>query len=480
MAWWNLHGFSCLQHCNPVLQQGLQRKDLMAIRYRIALAFSLLVIVLVTSFWVALKLQLDRTLSAQQDILGQVLARQAADSVTELVLANDQLGLNVVASQLGREAGIAGLVITDVDGRILAPTAPNASIPDTAQAGVYRAPVSLQDAVAGFVILTLDPAIISNPLLKPQTAYYSVIAAGLVLAFLLAWVVSRPFIHPLAELAGGDVEEMIDQSNPVQLSAVPEVQQVQLRFLELWNRVSELEGQISSIGLPDQSSEEQANPRAERRMTTLVAVEVVNAQTAIELLHPGTLSILLQQYQFYLRQAARLYRGVVTRTHGNASLVTFDTRRCQDDHAGNAIFFAQLFLLLMQEVAASQKAKKAQSLEFRVAVHSGDAYFSPLWKKPRTDGEQNREESVIGKPVELVQEMLQHASPGRIIASELSYDLAEGQSRLGIPQSGTLTLDEGRLTMGTYSIPPQAGTHADLLGRQCRHLLPDQNAQASN
>jgi class 3 adenylate cyclase/uncharacterized membrane protein affecting hemolysin expression len=427
-----------------------------------------------------LKLQLDRTLVAQQDMLGHVLARQAADSVTELVLANDQLGLNVVASQLGREDGIAGLVITDVDGRILAPTTPNTSIPDTSMPGVYRAPVSLQEAVAGFVVLTLDPAIAANPLLTPRVAYYSVIAAGLLLTFILTWLVTRSFILPLQELAEGDVEETIDQSSPVPLSGIPEVQQVQLRFLELWNRVSDLEEQISSIGLPDQTAEDQVNPRAERRMTTLVAVEVVNAQTAIELLHPGTLSILLQQYQFYIRQAARLYRGVVTRTHGNASLVTFDTSRCQDDHAGNAICFAQLFLMLMQEVAASQKAKKSQSLEFRIAIHSGDAYFSPLWKKARADGEQNREESVIGKPVELVQEMLQHASAGRIIASELSYDLAEGQSRLGLPQAATLTLDEGRLTIGTYAISPQAGIHADLLGRQCRHLLPDQSQQGSN
>jgi class 3 adenylate cyclase/uncharacterized membrane protein affecting hemolysin expression len=450
----------------------------MALRYRIALAFSLLVIVLVTGFWIALKLQLDRTLIAQQDVLGQVLARQAADAVTELVLANDQLGLNVVASQLSREDGIAGLTITDVDGRILAPTTPSATIPDISMPGVYRAPVSLQDAVAGFVILTLEPAAAANPLLTPQAAYYSAIGAGLLLVFVLAWLVARPLTGSLEELAENGLDEGSDDTAPLQLSTIPEVQQVQLRFLELWNRTSELEEQITSIGLPEQSAEEQANLRAEKRMTTLVAIEVVNAQTAIELLHPGTLSILLQQYQFYLRQAARLYRGIVTRSHGNMSLVTFDSRRCQDDHAGNAICFAQLFLLIMQEVAVSQKAKKAQSLEFRIAIHSGDTYFSPLWKKARTEGEPVREESAIGKPVELVQEMLAHANSSMIIASELSYDLADGQSRLGVARAGTLDLDEGKLTMGTFSITPQAGTHADLIRRQCRHLLPDQAASA--
>ncbi len=449
----------------------------MTIRIRITLAFSLLLIVLTTGFWITLKLQMDRTLLAQQDILGQVLARQAADSVTELVLANDQLGLNVVASQLGREEGISGIIITDVDGRILAPTAPTASIPDTSMPGVYRAPVSLQEAVAGFVILTLDPATNTNPLTTPQAAYYATIAAGLLLTIVLAWILAQTFTRPLEELVNSTPEEPTEDAVPLQLSTVPEVQLVQLRFIELWNRVSELEEQIASTGIPDPSEEEEQNLKAERRMTTVVAIEVVNAQTAIELLHPGTLSILLQQYQFYIRQAARLYRGVVTRTQGNLSLVTFDTRRCQDDHAGNAICFAQLFLLLMQEFAANQKARKAQSLDFRIAVHSGDAYFSPLWKKSRSEGDKTREESIIGKPVELVQEMLQHGNANQILASELSYDLADGQSRFAVAQSEPFTLDEGRLTMGSFIITSRSGTHAELLQRQCRHLLPDQESR---
>ena len=110
-------------------------------------------------------------------------------------------------------------------------------------------------------------------------------------------------------------------------------------------------------------------------------------------------------------------------------------------------------------------------------MHSGDAYFSPLWKKPRSEGDKTREESIIGKPVELVQEMLHHGNANQILASELSYDLADGQSRFAVAQSEPLTLDEGRLTMSSFMITSRSGTHAELLQRQCRHLLPDQESR---
>src|SRR5690606_21583870 len=138
-----------------------------------------------------------------------------------------------------------------------------------------------------------------------------------------------------------------------------------------------------------------------------------------------TLSTLLQQYQFYLRQAARLYRGVVTRINGDTALVTFDTRHCQDEHAFDALCCAQLFLRVMRKLGAAQRARNAQALEFNLAIHSGDVYFSPIWIKAKAGEETPRQESVIGKPVDLAADLLMHCDTGEILVSELSYDLAE-------------------------------------------------------
>src|SRR5690606_18341905 len=94
----------------------------MAIKHKITLSVSLLLILILVAFWLALKLQLQQTVAQQTDTLGNILARQTADSVTELVLANDVLGLNVVVNQLARENGVANITISDVDGRQLTST----------------------------------------------------------------------------------------------------------------------------------------------------------------------------------------------------------------------------------------------------------------------------------------------------------------------------------------------------------------------
>jgi class 3 adenylate cyclase len=225
--------------------------------------------------------------------------------------------------------------------------------------------------------------------------------------------------------------------------------------------------------LPNPALEENSGSKPERRMATLLVVQVVNSNTALELLHPATLSSLLQQYQYYLRQAARLYRGVVNRINGDTMLVSFDIRQCQEEHAFNAICCAQLFLSLMEKVASNHRARNAQTLDFSVSVHSGAVYFSPIWVKPRPEGDKSRPESVIGKPVELAVELLAHCQPNNILVSELSYDLAEGNTRFETDITQQISIGADKLTFITYSLSAYTGNHSELLERQCQHLLPE-------
>lgn len=445
----------------------------MAIKHKIALSFGLLLTLVLAAFWLSLKLQLEQTLSQQTDTLGRILARQTADSVTELVLANDLLGLNVVLSQLAQETGISSVAITDVDGVILASTASPAVIRE-AGANRYVAPITLQDAVAGSVVLLLDEELLSNPVARPDTLFYLIIVAGLALATATAYALSTQFTAPLQELLDTTDPEDPDFGNEPVTPRNDEIGLLQQRFVDLLWRQRELEDQMDAIAMPQTDPEEDGDLKAERRMGTLLAVQVANSSTAIELLNPATLSTLLQQYQFYLRQTARLYRGVVTRVNGDSALVSFDARRCQDEHAFEALCCAQLFMRLMRKVGQAQRARNAQALEFRIVIHSGNAYYSPLWLKSRPGEERVRQESVIGKPVDLTLALLGHCKSGEILVSELSYGLAEGEARFGAESSRQVALNADKLNVMAYSLSPEAGSHSELLERQCQHLLPEQ------
>jgi membrane protein len=443
----------------------------MALKYRLAFAFSLLFIFLFGVLWLALKLLLDQTLSQQTRTLGDILAKQTADAVTELVLANDLLGLNVVLGQLAREPGISSVTVADVDGRTLATTLESYA---EALGPRYEAPVTLQEAVAGRVLVTLDETLLSNPLTRPHTLFYALMALGLLVISWLSWTLSRR--HSEAVYGMLDLIEHPPATDEELLPAIQpsrELELLQERLLDLLQRQRALEGQMTSTGLPDPEELQQLTLRAERRTSSLLLVEATNIHTAIELLHPATLSTLLQEFQFYLRQSARLYRGVVLRVEGHRALVSFDTRHCQDEHAFSALCCGQLFLQLMQRVAAKHKAANAQSLDFSLAVHSGDSYYSPLWKNRKDGKESPREESVIGKPVDLVAQLLPLCPAGRVLASELSVELAGGSPRFAAPAARELQVGPDKLPLMAYILAPESGNHSDLLARQCLHLIPE-------
>lgn len=448
----------------------------MALRYKLALAFSLLFLFLFGGLWLALKLLLDQTLSQQTRTLGDILAKQMADSVTELVLANDLLGLNVVLGQLSREPGIDSVTVADVDGRTLATTIENNAEP--LRGPVYQAPITLQDAVAGRVLVTLDEQLLSNPLAQPHTLFYGLVVLSLLLIVWLSWTLARrnsDAVHALVDL----IENPPQADEELVLPAAPsrELARLQQQLLELLQHQQALTARIESTGLPDPEELKNLTLRAERRMGSLLLVEAVNIHTAIELLHPATLSTLLQEFQFYLRQAARLYRGVVLRVDGNRALVSFDVRHCQDEHAFAALCCGQLFLRLMQRVAQSHKQNNAQSLEFSVVAHSGDAYYSPLWKRRkdgRADGKDvSREESVIGKPVELVAQLSALAPAGKVLTTELCLELAGGQKRFGVMTPEECRPGTDNPPLMAYILAPDSGSHSELLERQCQHLIPE-------
>ncbi len=449
----------------------------MAFKHKLALSFSLLLILVLAAFWLSLKLQLQQTLAQQADALGQILARQTADSVTELVLANDVLGLNVVVNQLAREDGVASVTITDVDGRVLTSTAVQGSLDKLKP---YIAPVTLQEAVAGYVTLYLDESFRSNPVARPDALFLVIIGAGLVLVLAVSNALAYQVTTTVLELV--ELTNMDKEYDPEALTVTrgDEFGLLQQRIADLLWRQRELEDRIEVIGAPEDDPEELQGLKAERRMTTLLHVQVANSGKVLDLLHPGTLSTLLQQFQFYLRQAARLYRGNVVRVNGDSALVSFDVRHCQDEHAFDALCCAQLFLRLMHKVTDVQRSRKTPALEFSLAAYSGDAYFSPIWRKARNADDKQRQESVIGKPVALVAELAAHCKADEILVGEPSFELADGGNRFGTQPGRTINLDTGNLNLLTYTLTPDAGNHSELLDRQCQHLLPDQAPATSD
>ena len=71
-------------------------------------------------FWLISNYTSQNLLRQQADSHGQVLAQQVALQVTELVLANDMISMNVVLNSLTRGSSIAEVAIINIDNEIIA------------------------------------------------------------------------------------------------------------------------------------------------------------------------------------------------------------------------------------------------------------------------------------------------------------------------------------------------------------------------
>ena len=126
-----------------------------------------------TIFWLLTTYNSRNILRQQADILGQNLANQTAAQVTEVMLENDLISMNVMLNSLIDNSTIAEIAVTNVNDEVIARAINEASeisgkFPlSTSLAMVineYTAPISIGDSIIGYVTLELNVSYIEASL----------------------------------------------------------------------------------------------------------------------------------------------------------------------------------------------------------------------------------------------------------------------------------------------------------------------------
>ena len=438
----------------PLLQK-------LALKYKFTFCFSGIIILTLSALWLLTEKEFEANLQLQADELGSTLAEQTANSIIELVLSNDLLSLNVVISQLTANSSINQVSVFDVDNNVLART--GITSPSTLFNSSYSAEISLQNAVAGSVLIELSSSSLSTNIDNIQLFFWGTLSFGLMLTITTALALTSHITQPLESIVNA-IKEPDESSINVDENRQDEITDLQNACKVLLEKYQENRAhQLSLSGLNNSDS---VNEHSSKVMTSLLIVKVVNVNTAIELLHPSTLSRLLNEYNFYLKQAAKLYGGSVQRFTGDSALVSFDTISCSDEHSFNAICCAQLFLRLMQQLSQMHHAKKAQALQFKLAIHSGETFFS-------ADNTKENNYALLGKSLETSYFLCKQSKPNQLLISETTYTQAGAGDRLQFSDSFEITMPTDNMSFMAYLINPEMGSYTELLHKQTLHILPN-------
>ena len=435
----------------------------LSLKYKITLCFCCILILALSTLWLLTENNIKTNLQLQADELGTTLTEQTANSVIELVLANDLLGLNVVISQLTNNNSINQVTVFDVDNNIIARSGESST--NSLFNSVYSAEITLQNAVAGSVMLELNSSSLSANINNITIYFWGTLTLGIMLAITTALGLSSHITQPLGSLTKAlkDPDESTLSVDDNRQDEITEIQEACKTLLEKYQ-----ESRSHQLSLSGLSSSNSAAKPSNKIMASLLVVKVVNVNTAIELLHPSTLSNLLNEYNFYLKQAAKLYGGSIQRFTGDSALVSFDSISCSEEHSFNAVCCAQLFLNLMSKISHSHHAKKAQALQFMLAIHSGEIFIS-------VDPDKENSQALLGKSLETSFFLCKQSRPGQLLISETTYTQAGADERLQSSDNFEITMPTDNMSFMAYLLDPEMGSYSELIQKQSQHILPNIN-----
>lgn len=433
-------------------------------RHKIALCFSLLLVTVATAYWLLFQNEMNRSLEEYRDILGDSVSEQTAASVRELVLVNDLLGLNVVLTQLIRDNNVLYVTVYDVDGNLLtsAGQPPNGINEPSV---IYTAEISVQEAIAGSVQLILNTGAINSYQIQLRNLFLLILGISLVLtvttAFALAGRITAPMRRLLEAINSRHINNTAIEDN------IEETPRLQQAVGDLLDHCQNLEEQLLETGIWQAGSRENGNEPS-RLAASILVTEVVNINTAIELLHPATLANLLKEYIYYLGQSASLYGGQFHRLNGDSLMLCFDAETCGDRHPINAIYCAGLFQSVMARINNDHRNKGQQTLDLKMAIHSGDVFFAP---QIHSNKDSESTDGVFSNTIDIAYFLCQQCTATELLISESTFSQAGEFEDLAITDQDEISITPDNISFMTYILTADFSTNMALIQKQCGHIL---------
>jgi uncharacterized membrane protein affecting hemolysin expression/class 3 adenylate cyclase len=438
---------------------------------KFSFAVCLLLLLAMCIFWLISNYNTQNILRQQADNLGNTLVQQTATQLTELVLANDLISMNIFLGELARNSSITEITVTNIDKEIIA-TARNEKKPpatiiplpmplSTVQAD-YFAPINVVDSIAGYVHLNLDLSYIETGIVNnflfivAATVLLLIIAATLTTTY-FRYLVSFPsslLAFAISNIRKGEIETCPEPDNNNEISTA----------IRQFNATAEFLAQntfLDNFGhrKPD------ANPESfitipGTQDVTLLSIKMANFHYLASTLSEKALVNLLNKYYFFAGKVAQLYNGKVTYCAEEEVVINFASEQLEEEQAFYAICSGQLFLLLVGDL--NDIEGEQLSAKFKLAVHSGKA-VSGLYSPVTQDTD-----NLTGKTLDTTRKICDEAPNNALLISEPCFQNAGADARIDVEEFSNID-DESKIS--TYLSLPPISDYRLLLERQAIQLV---------
>lgn len=439
---------------------------------KFSVAVCLLILLTMCVFWLLTNYNTQNLLRQQADRLGQTLAQQTAIQLTELVLANDLISMNVVLSSMTRDSSIAEVRVLSVSNEVIAAatgTPANINtfmplpIPLTRLQAQYQAPINLVDSIAGFVQIRLDLSYIEATLVNnllfviAATILLMIVAMALITTY-FQYNVSFPanlLAFAISNIRKGEIETCPEPDNNNEISAA----------IRQFNATAEFLAQntfLDNFGRGRPVADAQAAKFVPGTQdSTLLCVRIANFYYLASTLDESLMVNLLNKFNFLMGKVSQLYSGTVNYCAEGELIINFAEEKLEEEQAFYAICAGQLMLQLLGDLA--DVSDEHIPLKLKISVHSGQM-ISGLYSAVTQDTT-----NLTGKTLDLTRQICAECPDNNLLVSATAFTHAGAGTRVDAEEF--CEVDDSGIPLKIYLAQAPMYNHGLLLERQAIQLV---------
>jgi adenylate cyclase len=417
------------------------------IAIKLALAITILIVSGMSTLGFIILENQKSVLNQQINDMGSAIARQVASSASEMVLSDDNLGLQTLVNNLVDNQQIKGAVVISDQNKILVKDGKTPSIDfiqyqlrnknsshifewnsdkDSANKLIcFDSPIKFKQLVAGHIIITFSKQQMVQSL---ENSRFVIIFATLLMsmiAILLAFVMSRHLSRPIHNLVdaskaigAGDFKYRLNERRNDEIGELACAFNQMAHGLLQKSQVEDVFSRYVSSNVAEKVLQnlEDVELGGKHVNASVLFADIVGFTSISEKLPPDEIANLLNEYFTHISTIAQLHNGHIDKFMGDCAMVVFGVPDHTNHHSIDAISCA----IMIQEMVArlNEKRLKRQHIpiHFKIGINSGDMIAGNLGSSDRM------EYTVIGDPVNIASRLAGIAEGGQIIILEQLYN----------------------------------------------------------
>lgn len=462
------------------------------------MAITLLIITGMGMLGLAILNHQKNVLSQQIENMGNTLATQMAGSASDLVMADDALGLQTLVKNFP-DNNVLGVLVISESGVVLASGGlkPAAELIEkqrknsllrqvktfewhaSTESSVlvsFISPIEYNGLVAGHVVLTFSRSAMQQSLRESRLMIIFITALTTLLAIAVAFVMSRHLTRPIQHLVVASRE--IEQGNyAYRLSEQrnDEIGDLSLAFNQMAEgllRKTQVESAFSryvssNVARKIMEQPDQIELGGRHVQASVVFADVVGFTSMAENMAPQAVIDLLNEYFSYISAISSLYKGHIDKFIGDCAMIVFGAPYEDKEHVYQAVACAVMIRKLVMKLNETRVSRNLLPVHFRIGVNSGNMVAGNLGSQERMDY------TVIGDTVNMASRLSAVAGSDQIVILDEIYKIPEINQRVIAKPFRTIQVRGKQKPVTTWLVEDMKGVYSQIMQTRIDAVLQD-------